>query len=266
MDASSTGRAKFLSRTLATVCFYSAFVNLTGVVVVGLIDGVLPVLVESSVFLALFVVVGYVCLRQNRRGYLAAGIVSLASFMLLQQSPLASLGAILQNPGGQTPFVLFLPYYVAMFIGVPYGLYGFYSSARTRVPPRQIQRSSILAFVALGVVIGGLLVGLVAANTESSLLASSGSQNDIKIVRGSASASNPNFYLPANFTAKVGQTVTWVNQDSNPHTVTSSTGAFDSGAIAAGASYSYTFTQAGVYQYSCTYHSWMKGTIIVSSG
>ena len=52
-------------------------------------------------------------------------------------------------------------------------------------------------------------------------------------------------------TVKVGDTVKWVNEDSAPHTVTTTSGPakFDSGTLQKGDSWSYTFTKAGTYQY-----------------
>ncbi|MDD1689671.1 MAG: cupredoxin family copper-binding protein [Methanoregula sp.] len=71
---------------------------------------------------------------------------------------------------------------------------------------------------------------------------------------------------PASLTVKAGTTVTWTNQDSVPHIIASDTGspaAFSSSSLSTGASYSFTFTQAGTYAYHCTIHPSMKGTIIV---
>jgi plastocyanin len=59
--------------------------------------------------------------------------------------------------------------------------------------------------------------------------------------------------------------VKWTNNDAIAHTVTSNTGAFDSGNMAAGATYSYTFSTAGTYNYHCTYHSGMTGTVMVNA-
>jgi nitrite reductase (NO-forming) len=67
-------------------------------------------------------------------------------------------------------------------------------------------------------------------------------------------------------TIGVNNTVMWTNNDNTPHTVTSDSGLFDSGAIAAGQSWSYTFTTPGTYHYHCAYHYWMTGTVIVSAG
>jgi len=60
-------------------------------------------------------------------------------------------------------------------------------------------------------------------------------------------------------------TVMWTNNDNTIHTVTSNTGLFDSQTINAGQSWTYTFTKAGVYQYHCSYHSWMTGTVNVTA-
>jgi len=61
----------------------------------------------------------------------------------------------------------------------------------------------------------------------------------------------------------INNTVIWTNDDSMPHTVTSTSGAFDSGNMAPGQTFSYTFTSPGTYNYFCTYHSWMKGSVTV---
>ena len=62
-----------------------------------------------------------------------------------------------------------------------------------------------------------------------------------------------------------GQTVSWTNTDAVPHTVTSDDGAWSSGDIAAGASFSRTFGSSGTYTYHCANHPSMTGTIIVKT-
>ncbi len=65
---------------------------------------------------------------------------------------------------------------------------------------------------------------------------------------------------------KAGTTVTWVNKDTVTHTVTTNgTSLFDH-TLSIGDTYSFKFTQVGTYQYYCTIHPFMKGTIIVTSG
>jgi plastocyanin len=62
----------------------------------------------------------------------------------------------------------------------------------------------------------------------------------------------------------LNSTVTWVNQDSIAHSVLTTSG-FSSGDIAPGQSYSYTFTKAGTYSYSCGYYPIMTGIITVKN-
>ncbi len=70
-------------------------------------------------------------------------------------------------------------------------------------------------------------------------------------------------YQPAQLTVLAGQTVTWRNSGLGPHTVTSDSGQFDSGALQAGATFSYTFSAPGTYAYSCTIHPTMHGKVLV---
>src|SRR3989338_3599659 len=52
-----------------------------------------------------------------------------------------------------------------------------------------------------------------------------------------------------------GTTVTWNNDDSAPHTVTSDSGSeMDSATLNKGQTYSHTFNQKGIYSYHCTIH------------
>jgi plastocyanin len=61
-----------------------------------------------------------------------------------------------------------------------------------------------------------------------------------------------------------GTTVTWTNQDSANHTVTSDDGAFDSGQLAQGGTFSWTFDTPGTYTYHCANHPNMTATVTVS--
>jgi plastocyanin len=73
-------------------------------------------------------------------------------------------------------------------------------------------------------------------------------------------------FSPANITVKKGTAVTWVNQDSTAHTVTENDGQTgpDSGPMANGQSYSFTFDTAGTFKYHCTFHPEMVGTVTVT--
>lgn len=71
-------------------------------------------------------------------------------------------------------------------------------------------------------------------------------------------------FTPATLEVSVGDTVTWVNDDDTEHTVTANGGAFDSGELAEGATFSYTFDAPGEFAYRCLFHDGMQGTIVVS--
>lgn len=70
-------------------------------------------------------------------------------------------------------------------------------------------------------------------------------------------------FSPASITVHVGDSVTWTNSDSVPHTTTSDTEIWNSGALQPGASFSHTFTSAGSFAYHCMIHPFMTGTVIV---
>jgi plastocyanin len=60
-----------------------------------------------------------------------------------------------------------------------------------------------------------------------------------------------------------GTTVTWTNRDDVPHTVVSTTKVFKSAALDTGDTFSYTFKEAGTFEYYCSMHPRMTGTIVV---
>ena len=68
-------------------------------------------------------------------------------------------------------------------------------------------------------------------------------------------------FSPSTLTINKGDMVTWVNLDSVAHTVTSAS--FDSGSLAKGQSYNFTFNQVGIFTYNCTVHPSMQGVVIV---
>jgi plastocyanin len=68
---------------------------------------------------------------------------------------------------------------------------------------------------------------------------------------------------PAEVHVPVGGSVQWTNNDSQQHTATSSTGAFDAGAIQPGTSTTVEFKTAGSFAYICSFHPFMSGTVVV---
>jgi plastocyanin len=82
---------------------------------------------------------------------------------------------------------------------------------------------------------------------------------------GSVAASIKDFkFDPGTVTAKVGDTITWTNNDSTAHTVTLDGGACDTQNIAAGSTGSLLFAVAGTYPFHCAIHTSMKGTITIT--
>lgn len=62
---------------------------------------------------------------------------------------------------------------------------------------------------------------------------------------------------------RVGDRITWINKDLVPHTATSTDETFDSGSIDPGKSWTWVAQKAGRFPYLCTFHSPMKGELIV---
>jgi plastocyanin len=71
-------------------------------------------------------------------------------------------------------------------------------------------------------------------------------------------------FAPQKLTVKVGTTVTWSNEDDIPHTVVS-TGHFRSKPLDTGDKFSFVFTTPGTYEYFCSLHPHMTGTITVEA-
>jgi plastocyanin len=95
-------------------------------------------------------------------------------------------------------------------------------------------------------------------------------------VKSGSSSLTTDAYSPNPINANVGDTVTWTNRDSTPHTVTSGTagapdGNFDSSPgfnplLAPQQTFSHTFTEAGEFPYYCGLHPNMVGTVMVAAG
>jgi amicyanin len=72
-------------------------------------------------------------------------------------------------------------------------------------------------------------------------------------------------FAPPRVTVKAGTTVTWTNEDDIPHTVASTTRTFKSKTLDTDDKFSFTFATAGVYDYFCSLHPHMTGTIVVEA-
>jgi plastocyanin len=95
----------------------------------------------------------------------------------------------------------------------------------------------------------------------------------VSIANGASVPTNEEFFAPDDVQVTVGSMVTWKNDDTASHTVTSGTvqnntptpdGRFDSGILNAGASFPFLFDKAGEYPYYCTIHPWMTAKVTAS--
>jgi plastocyanin len=103
-----------------------------------------------------------------------------------------------------------------------------------------------------------------AASAEASVAAPAGAACAESSAAGEVAVTIKDFTFPADIQAKVGQTVTFTNGDSAPHTATLDDGSCTTPNIASGASDGLMFTVAGAYPFHCNVHPNMKGTITVS--
>ncbi len=119
-------------------------------------------------------------------------------------------------------------------------------------------------------VMGCLLVVLVLAMLPPSTASST---VVVSIPKGTASANSAPGYSPSKITLVIGvnDTVMWENNDTVAHTVTPSSTPtpsswqVGSGNMDPGQVYFFTFTVPGNYSYTCAYHSFMGGSIVVKS-
>jgi plastocyanin len=71
-------------------------------------------------------------------------------------------------------------------------------------------------------------------------------------------------FAPATLTVRSGSTVTWTNKDDEPHTVVANDGSFHSPGMDSQATFSYTFTKAGTFDYVCSIHPFMHAAVVVT--
>lgn len=71
-------------------------------------------------------------------------------------------------------------------------------------------------------------------------------------------------FVPLTLTVAAGTTVTWTNHDEEPHTVAAGDGSFRSPGMGTGATFSHTFSTPGKFDYICSIHPMMHGTVVVT--
>lgn len=71
-------------------------------------------------------------------------------------------------------------------------------------------------------------------------------------------------FSPPTITVKSGETITWINRDEEPHTIVSVGKQFPkSSALDTDQEFSITVSAPGTYEYFCSVHPKMTGTIVV---
>jgi plastocyanin len=70
-------------------------------------------------------------------------------------------------------------------------------------------------------------------------------------------------FEPPSLRVAPGDTVVWTNADLVPHTATATGGAWDSGSLEDGASWRWVAGHAGTYEYLCSFHPGMQGTLVI---
>lgn len=109
-------------------------------------------------------------------------------------------------------------------------------------------------------------------NSEISII---GTVTGVNVVFSKGASSqdciSSNCLFPNITTIGIGSTVSWTNNDTTSHTVTSGmladqTGFFDSSMIEAGKTYNFKFNNVGTFNYYCQIHPWITGQIIVNNG
>jgi plastocyanin len=72
-------------------------------------------------------------------------------------------------------------------------------------------------------------------------------------------------FVPASLTVRVGEKVTFVNDDDDAHTATADDGSWDSEGLNQRQAWTHAFAKAGKITYHCTVHPMMHGTLVVRS-
>ena len=159
---------------------------------------------------------------------------------------------------------MYLNYAINVFDG---GMYMLSKSSFIQ-PCISSDSTLLMLIIVLAIAISGVLVKL--PNMLHQNLVYAQTTASVSIVKGSSSPSISKPYDPSPLTVKPGTSVTWTNNDSSIHTVTSGLPEkgdvgtlFDSSLINPGMTFVHVFDKQGTFDYSCTLHPFMHGQIIV---
>ena len=157
---------------------------------------------------------------------------------------------------------MYLNYAINVFDG------GMYMLSKSSFIQPCISSNSTLLIIVLAIAISVVLVKL--PNMLHQNLVYAQTTASVSIVKGSSSPSISKPYDPSPLTVKPGTSVTWTNNDSSIHTVTSGLPEegdvgtlFDSSLINPGMTFVHIFDKQGTFDYSCTLHPFMHGQVNV---
>ncbi len=132
-----------------------------------------------------------------------------------------------------------------------------------------MKKKLVAICVVLALAVAAFLGSLQSGITESATIPIAKSDVVIPMSASRPGCEEANWcYSPSEITTSIGGTITWINEDSGFHTVTSGyydnfDGTFDSGHIDPGKTFSHTFEKLGDFHYYCNLHPWMEGKVIV---
>jgi plastocyanin len=139
-------------------------------------------------------------------------------------------------------------------------------------------RTSVPAFAAAALLLAAGLTGCSSSEPTDSTNASTSAGNEAD---GTVIKLSQLMFMPATTKVKIGTKVTWTNDESIGHTVTSGEftgvdmgtslrsgekpdGMFDEQLVKEGDSFSFTFDEAGTYPYYCDIHQGMNAEVVVT--
>jgi plastocyanin len=126
-------------------------------------------------------------------------------------------------------------------------------------------RKNLVAALAASVVLAGCSASRPTAGTSTNMPMASMSVTAPAAPVNGDQVNIDNFaFVPATLTVRAGSTVTWTNHDEEPHTVVASDGSFHSPGLGTGGTFSHTFATAGTFDYVCSIHPMMHGTVVVT--
>jgi plastocyanin len=85
----------------------------------------------------------------------------------------------------------------------------------------------------------------------------------IHIPKGSFHPATNKSFNPEEIIIDKGQTITWINDEKVPHTITSKGKILFDSLIKQNEDFTYKFDKVGTFEFGCTLHPWMHGTINV---